>query len=303
MTYKIFIDGEAGTTGLRIRDRLSARDDIELVQLDEAHRKDDGARRAAFAEADVAILCLPDDAARMAIPMAGETRLIDASTAHRIAPDWTYGMPELPGQRDRISNALRVANVGCYATGAIALLRPLIDAEIMRSDHATVLTGVSGYSGGGKAAIAAHEAGEAPAFSLYALGQDHKHVPEIMTYGGLTRRPLFQPAVGNFAQGMVVQLHLHADLLTGGVPGHARIEAALRDFYAKDPFVSVVLGGDRLDPQALNGTNRMEIGVHGDGRGRVTLTATLDNLGKGASGTAVQNLNLMIGAEETAGLT
>lgn len=303
MTHSVFIDGEAGTTGLQIRERLAGRGDITLVQLDDERRKDEGARRAAFAEADVAILCLPDDAARQAISLAGDTRIIDASTAHRVAPGWVYGMPELPDQRARIAEASRVANVGCYATASIAMLRPLTDAGIVPADHGVVLTGVSGFSGGGKALIAEYEGGSAPDFFLYALGQDHKHVPEIMQHGGLSRRPIFQPAVAAFRQGMAVQLHLHADTLPGGIAGHARIEAALRDAYAGDPFVAVGSAGARLDPQALNGTNRMQLSVHGDGKGRVTVAATLDNLGKGASGTAVQNLNLMIGAKETAGLT
>lgn len=302
MTTAVFIDGEAGTTGLKIRDRLARRGDVRLIQLDEARRKDEGARRDAFAEADVAILCLPDDAARQAVRIAGATRIIDASTAHRTADGWTYGMPELPGQRERIAGAARVANVGCYATGAIAMLRPLTDAGILGARDAVVLTGTSGYTGGGKAMIAAHEAGTAPAFELYACGQSHKHVPEIMAHGGLSRKPAFQPAVASFAKGMAVQLHLHADLLPGGVAGHARIEACLRDAYAGDPFVSVVPPAVSVDPQALNGTNRMTLSVQGDGAGRVTVIAVLDNLGKGASGTAVQNLNLMIGAEETAGL-
>lgn len=302
MTIAVFIDGEAGTTGLQIRDQLAKRDDIRLVRLDDARRKDLSARRDAFAEADVAILCLPDDAARAAVQIAGDTRIIDASTAHRVANGWVYGMPELPGQRARIAGAKRVANVGCYATGSIAMLRPLVDAGIVRGDHAATLVGVSGYSGGGKALIAEHEAGTAPGLFLYALDLSHKHLPEIMAHGGLDRKPLFQPMVGGFAQGMVVQLLLHADQLPGGVPGHARIEACLREFYAEDPFVSVVTAGERVDPQALNGTNRMNISVQGDGAGRATVIAVLDNLGKGASGTAVQNLNLMIGAEETTGL-
>ena len=299
---KVFIDGEAGTTGLRIRERLAGRDDVELVSLPDERRKDEGARRDAFAQADVAVLCLPDDAARAAVGLAGGTRLIDASTAHRTDPAWTYGMPELPGARDAIRGAARVANVGCYATGAIAMLRPLTDAGIVPPDHACVLTGVSGYTGGGKALIAEAEAGDLPELYLYATGQDHKHLPEMMAHGGLTRRPLFQPMVARYAQGMVVQLHLHADLLPGEVSGQARIEAALRSFYAGDPFVSVALPSERIDPQRLNGTNRMELSVQGDGRGRLTVAAVLDNLGKGASGTAVQNLNLMIGADEAAGL-
>jgi N-acetyl-gamma-glutamyl-phosphate reductase len=303
MPTRVFIDGEAGTTGLQIRERLAARDDVALVQLDEARRKDRGARRAAYDEADIAILCLPDEAAREALSIAGTARLIDASTAHRTAEGWVYGMPELPGQRDRIRSARLVANVGCYATGAIAVLRPLVDAGVLPRDHGAVLTGVSGYTGGGKALIAEMEGGDAPDFFLYALGQDHKHLPEIMRYSGLTRRPLFQPSVGRFAQGMAVQLHLHADMLPGRIGGHARIEAALRDAYAGEPFVAVRPAGDRIDPQAMNGTNRMAIYVRGDGTGRVTIVAVLDNLGKGASGAAVQNLNLMIGADETEGLS
>ncbi len=211
-------------------------------------------------------------------------------------------MPELPGQRARIAEARRVANVGCYATGSIAMLRPLVDAGIVPPGHGVVLTGTSGYTGGGKALVAEHEAGAAPAYYLYATGQDHKHVPEIMAHSGLTRRPLFQPSVGAFAQGMVVQLHLHADLLPGGVAGHARIEACLREAYADDPFVAIVPTAARVDPQAMNDTNRMTLSVQGDGAGRVTVLAVLDNLGKGASGTAVQNLNLMIGAPESEGL-
>ena len=302
MTTSVFIDGEAGTTGLQIRDRLARRDDIRLVSVDPARRKEAAARADAFAEADVAILCLPDDAAREAVAMSGDCRIIDASTAHRVDEGWIYGMPELPGHRDAIREAKHVANVGCYATGSIAMIRPLVDAGVLPQDHAATLTGISGYSGGGKSMIADFESGTAPAHFLYATGQAHKHVPEIMAYGRLTHKPLFQPAVGNFAQGMAVQLHLHADLLPGGVAGHARIESALRDFYAGDPFISVVQPEAKIDPQAVNGTNRMQISVQGDGNGRVTVVAVLDNLGKGASGTAIQNLNLMIGAPEDAGL-
>ena len=300
---KVFIDGEAGTTGLRIRQRLDDRSDIELISLPNDRRKDASAKADAFAEADVSILCLPDDAARESAAMAGgSARIIDASTAHRVAEGWVYGMPELPGARDGIRDATRVANVGCYATGAIAILRPLVDAGVIPPDHGCVLTGVSGYSGGGKALIAAYEAGEAPGFYSYGVNQDHKHIPEIVKHSGLARHPVFTPSVANFEQGMLVMLHLHADQLPGEVAGQARIEAALRGAYADDPFVRVVLPTDRLDPQRLNGTNRMEISVQGDGKGRLTVAAILDNLGKGASGTAVQNLNLMIGADEDAGL-
>ncbi|KIT17785.1 N-acetyl-gamma-glutamyl-phosphate reductase [Jannaschia aquimarina] len=298
----VFIDGEAGTTGLQIRERLEGRPDIEIVSLPEDRRKDPAARSEAFAQAEIGILCLPDAAAREAVGLAGNCRLIDASTAHRVSDDWVYGMPELPGAREAIASAKRVANIGCFATCAIAILRPLVDAGILPPDHPCVLTGVSGYTGGGKALIAEAEAGDLPAYFLYATGQTHKHLPEIVRYSGLDRTPLFQPSVGNYAQGMAVQLHLNADLLPGGVPGQQRIEAALRDFFAGDPFVGVVLPAERVDPQRLNGTNRMELSVHGDGSGRVTVVAVVDNLGKGASGTAVQNLNLMIGAEETTGL-
>lgn len=302
MTAKVFIDGEAGTTGLQILDRLQARKDISLVQVEHERRKDPAARAEAFARADVAILCLPDAAAIEAVALAGDTRIIDASTAHRIADGWVYGMPELPGQAAAIAAASRVANVGCFATGAISLIRPLRDAGLLSDDAPVVLTGTSGYTGGGNALIAEFDQGSAPDYFLYATGQAHKHVPEIMHYGRLVRQPAFQPAVGNYAQGMIVQMHLHREAMTGA-PSMAQIEDTLRAFYASARFVDVVDAPARLDPQAVNGTNRMEISVHGnDAAGILTLTATLDNLGKGASGTAVQNLNLMIGAPEDAGL-
>jgi len=297
MTAKVFIDGEAGTTGLQIRERLEARDDITLISVDAAARKSPEARANAFAAADIGILCLPDAAAIEAVALAGDCRIIDASTAHRIAPGWTYGMPELPGAREAISTADRVANVGCYATGSIALLRPLRDAGALPEDYVATLTGVSGYTGGGKALIAEYDAGTAPDHFLYATGQNHKHVPEIMEYGRLAQTPFFQPAVGNYAQGMIVQLHL-----SGANVSAAQLVEIYSEFYAKAPFVDVVPAPDRLSATVLNGTNRMEISVLGNGTDRVTVSATLDNLGKGASGTAVQNLNLMIGAPETAGL-
>ena len=302
MTAKVFIDGEAGTTGLQILERLQGRADITLVQVEHDRRKDADARAAAFAEADVAILCLPDAAAIEAVAMAGDCRIIDASTAHRVAEGWVYGMPELPGQAAAIAGAARVANVGCYATGSIALIRPLRDAGLLAADDALVLTGTSGYTGGGKALIGEYEAGTAPDYFLYATGQAHKHVPEIMHYGRLTRQPAFQPAVGNYAQGMIVQLHLHRDALAGNA-GKAALEDAYRAFYASARFVDLVPAPARVAARAMNGTNRMEISVHGsDEAGILAVTATLDNLGKGASGTAVQNLNLMIGAAEETGL-
>lgn len=304
MTAAVFIDGEAGTTGLQIRDRLLGRADVRLVQLDPALRKDAGARRDAFAKADVAILCLPDAAAIEAVALCDglPTRIIDASTAFRVHSDWAYGFAELsPANAARIASATRVSNPGCYSTGSIALLAPLVAAGLIAPDAALTINAVSGYSGGGKALIAEFEAGTAGAHFVYGLDHTHKHIPEIMAHAGLTRRPIFIPSVGNFAQGMIVQvpMHLHA----GEAP---RLTEALAAHYAGSQFVSVLDGATlpaRLNPERLNGTNRMELSVHASRDGdRVVLLATLDNLGKGASGAAVQNLNLMLGLDEATGL-
>jgi N-acetyl-gamma-glutamyl-phosphate reductase len=305
MVAKVFIDGEVGTTGLQIRDRLAPRADIRLVQIDAARRKDPKARRAAYAEADVAILCLPDEAARESAALAADlpVRIIDASTAHRVHPDWAFGFPELsPDQAERIAGAKRVSNPGCWSTCAIGLLAPLVKAGLIAPDAALTINGVSGYSGGGKALIAEFAAGTAGSQFIYGLDHKHKHLPEIMAHAGLGRRPVFIPSVGKYEQGMIVQIPLHL------APGQqaAAFADTLAAHYAGARFVRVVepaAVGARANPEKLNGTNLMELSVHPSAEGdRLVLLACLDNLGKGASGAAVQNLNLMLGMDEGAGL-
>ena len=311
MTHTLFIDGEAGTTGLEIRERLEARGDLELILLGE-RRRDVEARREALNAADAVILCLPDDAAREAVGLIENpaVKVIDASTAYRVAPDWTYGFPEMDeDQRAAVAGATRVSNPGCYPTGFIGLMRPLVRAGIVPADRPITVNAVSGYSGGGKAMIAEFEEKRgAPPFRAYGLSLQHKHVPEMTRHAGLNTPLLFAPAVGAYRQGMLVEVPLHLSSLPE-TPSVERIHGALVEHYEGARFVQVADLDETesmtgIDPQGLNGTNRMRLHVFGDRGGeQVRLVALLDNLGKGASGAAVQNLNLMLGLDEATGLS
>ncbi len=315
MTARIFIDGEVGTTGLQIKQRLEGRSDIELVSLPFELRKDPAARSQALNSADLVVLCLPDDAAREAVAMIDnpDVRVVDASSAHRAADGWTYGFPEFePDQRAAIASSKRVSNPGCYAITAVAMLHPLVKQELLPSDWPVTLNAISGYSGGGRKLIERFEDAQAPdhtesAYFVYGLSLKHKHLPEITQWGGLARPPVFVPSVGRYMQGMIVQLPLALWALPAKPPP-SLVHSVLRDHYAGNRFVQVppmvdIEGMTELDPEAVNGTNELRLHVFADSAGdQAVIMGLIDNLSKGASGQAVQNLNIMLGLPEEAGL-
>jgi N-acetyl-gamma-glutamyl-phosphate reductase len=316
MPPKIYIDGQAGTTALRIREWLVGRDDLEVVTLPEELRKDAYARKQALRDAAIVLLCLPDDAARDAAAwLSGSSvRILDASTAHRLNGEWIYGLPELvPGQRERIAKAERVANPGCYASAVILLTRPLVDAGLIAPDIALSIHALSGYSGGGRSLIERWEDPKRGLLKLgheapYSIGKVHKHIPEIMRHGGLKTEPQFLPSVGPFRCGMRVQIMIPAKALPKDTTAQA-IWDALAARYENHRFIELepltdASEADELtfDPQANNETNRISLRVLPHQSGHVILMARLDNLGKGAAGVAIQNLNLMLGVPETTGL-
>ncbi|MCI5747712.1 N-acetyl-gamma-glutamyl-phosphate reductase [Eubacterium pyruvativorans] len=309
MGYKVFIDGGHGTTGLKIHERLDQRDDIEILRIDEAHRKDLDARIEMTKQADISILCLPDAASQeLAQAAPPDVRLIDTSTAHRTNPDWVYGMPELaPGQREKIRNAARVANPGCHATGFILLVRPLVDAGILPPDYPLDAFCITGYSGGGKKMIQNHEKADREAYlsspGQYGLTQKHKHLPEMVMMTGISQAPAFSPIVGDFYSGMVMTVPLHTGMLHGS-PGPEEIRQVYRERYGEEKLIRVM---DK-DPEdgfihsnVMAGSDEFQIFVTGNEE-RVLLLSRFDNLGKGASGQAVQNMNIMLGIEETKGV-
>ena len=310
MRPKIYIDGKEGTTGLQIYDRLAGRSDIELLLIDEDKRKDAEERRKFLNAADLAFLCLPDAAAVEAVSLIDNphTRVIDASTAHRVAPGWVYGFPELSGQRERIRTAGRVANPGCYATGFLSLVRPLVEKGLLPPETGVVCHALSGYTGAGKKAIAQYTADdrdeELDSPRHYAVTLAHKHLPEMAAVAGLTRKPLFTPMICDYPQGMVVTVPLWAEQLRGKQSVDT-LRALYGDYYALSPIVALqpaeAPAGGFIGANNLAGKDTLQIFVHGND-GQFMLTARLDNLGKGASGAAVQNMNLMLGFDETEGL-